>query len=190
MNGPQVDRLDVQELPLFGLREQQQIVDQAGDAGDLGLHEALDPPDLRERRIGLGAEHFELAADHRQRGAQLVRGVGDERALAGERGGEPVEHVVEGVGEHPHLVPGAAGLVDPRLELARVDAGGDRRHPPQRPRDARADEVGGEQRGGERERAGEDEGARDAVLGAAHRLQRLADADRHARASGRPRRGA
>ena len=84
---PQVDRLDVQELPLFGLREQQQIVDQARDARDLGLHEALDAADLRERRIGLRAEHLELAADHRQRRAQLVRGVGDERALAGERVG-------------------------------------------------------------------------------------------------------
>ena len=109
-----------------------------------------------------------------------MRCVGDERALAGERGGEPVEHVVERVGEHPHLVPGAAGLVDARLELARVDPRGDRSHPPQRSRDARADEVGGQQRGGERERAGKDEGARDAVLGAVHRLQGLADADPHA----------
>src|SRR3984957_10851759 len=35
----QVDRLDVQELSLFGLREQQQVVDQAGDSRYLGLHE-------------------------------------------------------------------------------------------------------------------------------------------------------
>ena len=75
----------MQELLLFGLGEQQQVVDQAGDSGDLGLHEALDAPHLLDRGVLLGAEHLELAADHRQRGAQLVRGVGDERALAGER---------------------------------------------------------------------------------------------------------
>ena len=112
--------------------------------------------------FALGGEHFELAADHRQRRAQLVRGVGDERALARERLGEAVEHVVEGVGEHPHLVALRPGVVDARVQVAGVDARGDRRHPPQRPRDARADQIGGEQRAREREQAGEDERARDA----------------------------
>ena len=64
--------------------------------------------------FGWARQHLELAADHRQRRAQLVRGVGDERALTGERLGQPVEHVVEGVGEHRDLVALAAGLVDPR----------------------------------------------------------------------------
>jgi hypothetical protein len=88
--GAEVDRLDVEELCLFGLGEPQQVVDQAGDAGDLGLDEALDAPHLLDRRVPLGAEHFELPPDHGQRSAQLVRRVRHERALAGERGGEPV----------------------------------------------------------------------------------------------------
>ena len=108
-----------------------------------------------------------------------MRGVGDERALARERVGEAVEHVVEGVGEHPHLLALTARVVDARVQVAGVDARRDRRHPPQRPRDARADQIGGEQRADEREQAREDERARDAVLGLRDRRERLADADRH-----------
>ena len=119
--------------------------------------------------MGLGGEHLELAADHGQRRAQLVRCVGHERALAGERFGEPVEHVVEGVGEHSHLVAAAAHLVDARVQLARVDLRGDRGHAPQRTRDAGADQIGRQQRAGERQHAGEDESARDAPLSCADR---------------------
>ena len=178
---PQLDRLDAQELRLLGLGQQQQVVDQPADARDLGLHEALDAAHLLAGRARLRGEHFELAADHGQRRAQLVRGVGDERALAGERLGQAVEHVVEGVGEHAHLVALPAGVVDARVQVAGVDARGDRGHPAQRARHARADQVGAEQRADEREHAGEDERARDAVLGVRDGRQRLADADRHAR---------
>ena len=112
----------------------------------------------------LRGEHLELAADHGQRRAQLVRGVGDERALARERVGEPVEHVVEGVGQHAHLVALAAGVVDARVQVAGVHARGDRRHPAQRTRHARADQIRGQQRAGEREDRGEDERPRHAPL--------------------------
>ncbi len=65
-----------------------------------------------------------------------MRGVGDERALAGERVGEAVEHVVEGVGQHPHLLALALDVVDARVQVAGVHLRGDRGHPPQRAREA------------------------------------------------------
>ena len=43
-----------------------------------------------------------------QRGAQLVRGVGDESSLRVERGREPAQHFIEGVGQLFDLVPGSA----------------------------------------------------------------------------------
>ena len=87
-------------------------------------------------RALLRGEHFQLAADDGQRRAQLVRGVGDERALAGERVGQAIEHVVEGVGQHAHLVALAAGVVDARVQVAGVDARRHGRHAAQR-RDTR-----------------------------------------------------
>ena len=137
----QLDRLDAQELRLLGLGQQQQIVHQPADARDLGLHEPLHAAHLGARRAPLRGEHFQLAADHRQRSAQLVRGVGHERALAGERVGEPVEHVVERVGQHPHLVALPARIVDPRMQIAGVHARRHRGHPAQRARHARADQI-------------------------------------------------
>ena len=77
----QIDRLDAQELRLLGLGQQQQIVHEPADPRDLSLHQALDAAHLLDRGVGLGREHLELTADHRQRRAQLMRGVGDERAL-------------------------------------------------------------------------------------------------------------
>ncbi len=92
---------------------------------------------------------------------------------------EPVEHVVEGVGEHLDLLALAARVVDPRVQVARIDARRDGGHPAQRAREARAEQVGGEQRARERQQAGEDERARDAALGMCDGRERLADADRH-----------
>ena len=135
------------------------------------------------RGIALGGQHLELAADHRQRRAQLVRGVGDERALARERVGQTVEHVVEGVGQHRDLVALAARVVDARVQVAGVHARGHRGHPAQRARQARADQIRGEQRAGERQEPGEDERARDALLGVRDGRQRLSDADGDAQAA-------
>ena len=67
---------------MLGLGEQQQVVDQPADAGDLALHVLLGAAHVVGGRVLLGGQHLELAADHRDRRAQLVRGVGDELALA------------------------------------------------------------------------------------------------------------
>ena len=107
-----------------------------------------------------------------------MRGIGDERALSGKRLGQPVEHVVEGVAEHAHLARLALGVVDPRVQIAGVHTRRDRGHPPQRARDARADQVGRQQRTRQREDPGEDERPRHARLRVRDPGQRLAHADR------------
>ena len=65
----------------------------------------------------------------------------------------------------------------PGLELAGVDPRRHRGHPPQRRRDARAGQVGGEQRQRQRHRAGQHERPRHAVLGPIDDRQRLAGPD-------------
>jgi hypothetical protein len=56
--------------------------------------------------VWIGQADLEDRALQRQRRAQLVRGVGDELALRGERGLEPLEQLVEGVAELAQLVVG------------------------------------------------------------------------------------
>jgi len=70
----QIDRPRTQELGALGLCEQQQVVDEPADAGDLGLHEGADAAHLASRGVALGSEQLELPADYGQRRAQLVRG--------------------------------------------------------------------------------------------------------------------
>ena len=106
------------------------------------VDEPVHPVELAQRRLDLAPalagillvlEQLELAAQDRQRRSQLVRGVRDEVALTAERQLEPVEHAIEGVGEHADLVPAPTESAAP-AEVAGLDARGDRRHPPQRPR--------------------------------------------------------
>jgi len=68
----QIDGFDAQEIRPLRLGQDEQVVDQPADAGDLGPDEALDAGHLGRGRILLGGEHLELAADHGQRRAQLV----------------------------------------------------------------------------------------------------------------------
>ena len=73
-----------------------------------------------------------------------MRRVGDESLLAGERGIEPLEHHVEGVGQLLELVIGAGereALTEP--QLGRPPRGlGDRPHRPQRPPGSEPAEAG------------------------------------------------
>jgi hypothetical protein len=121
----------------------------------------LDDPRHRAQvagpRLRVGERHVELGADHGQRPAQLVAGLGDEPALGGEGVPEPLEHRVEGVRELTQLVA-RAGRGHQRRP--RVAAAG---HPPrgvgdlaQRPQQAMrrgpAQAAGDDDRAGERER--------------------------------------
>ena len=173
------DRLDAQELGLLGLGEQQEVVNEAGDAERSPPARGAPPAGPPRGGLSLGGEHLQLAADHGERGAQLVRGVRDERALARERVGEAVEHVVEGVREHPHLLALALDVMDARVQIAGVHLRRHRSHSPQRSREARADQQRSEQRTGEREQAREDERPRNAALRVCHARQGLPHPDRH-----------
>ena len=101
-----------QEVVAIGLCEQQQIVDEPCQPCDLGLHQPLDALELladsEPSSRSPPLEHVQLPAQDGQRRAQLVRGVGDELALGGERRRQPVEHVVERIRQHLQLAAGAA----------------------------------------------------------------------------------
>ena len=81
----------------------EQVLDEALDPRHLGQHDALDSPHLLGRRSLAAGQHLKLPADRGERRAQLVGGVGDELALAREGVVKAVQHVVEGLGEGPHL---------------------------------------------------------------------------------------
>ncbi len=51
-----------------------------------------DPSHVVRVGVGVPGKHFELTFDDGQRGAQVMRRVGDESPLAGEGSLEPVEH--------------------------------------------------------------------------------------------------
>ena len=88
------------------------------------------------RRPGrLGQRHVDGGAHDGQRRAELVRGVGDELPLGGERAVQPVQHVIEGVGQFLELVPRAGQRQPLPQVLVRGAAGGlgDRPDRPQHP---------------------------------------------------------
>ena len=95
----QRDRLRPQAGVLFEPGEQQHVVDQPLDPRRLGQRQPLDPAHLGGVRLLLPSKHFQLAADRRQRRAQLVRRVGDEASLAQKGLVEPAEALLEGGGD-------------------------------------------------------------------------------------------
>ena len=110
----QLDRLAGDRQPaLVRSRDHQQV-----------LGELREPVDLLDGRAKRGAQllgraaraprELELGPQGRQRGAQLVAGVGDEDALALQRGLDPVEHRVERLPEPVDLVLGARAAAGAR----------------------------------------------------------------------------
>ena len=84
--------------------------------------------------------------------------------------------MIERVREDTHLLRRVPVLVDSRMQVSRVHARGDAGHPPQRRREARADQVRRAQCAHEHENPSEDEGARDPGLGALDAREGLAHA--------------
>ncbi len=84
--------------------QQQQVVHQAAEPSHVDEHvvRRLRPG----RHLGVRLRDLELGPDRRQRAAQLVRRVRDEGALPGATGRQPVQHVVQGLGQPGHLVAG------------------------------------------------------------------------------------
>ena len=96
----QVDGLS-DEGPLVGAAEQEQCFGEVDRSGVDGV-EAVD--ELAVVAVRIVAGHVEQRLRDRQRGAQLVGGVGREPLLFGDVCFEPREHAVEGVGELAELV--------------------------------------------------------------------------------------
>ena len=100
-----------------------------------------------DRRVGVGEVRFEQRPLERERGAQLVGGVGDEAALGSEGGLEPVEQLVEGAGELAQLVVGAAEG-EPLVQAAGGDRTGALVEEPKWPKDASRGQPAEADRGG------------------------------------------
>ena len=92
------------EGPLVGAAEQEQCFGEVDRSG-VDEVEAVDELVVVAARIVAG--HVEQGLRDRQRGAQLVGGVGGEALLFGDLCFEPREHAVEGVGELAELVAAA-----------------------------------------------------------------------------------
>ncbi len=95
------------EGPLVGAAEQEQRFGEVDRSGVDGV-EAVD--ELAVVAVRIVAGDVEKRLRDRQRGAQLVGGVGGESLLFGDVRFEPREHGVEGVGELAELVAAALQL--------------------------------------------------------------------------------
>ncbi len=80
------------------------------------------------RAIRITQHHVDRSPHDRQRGAQLMRSIGDEPLLALERRLESAEHLVECLGQLPELVP-RPGRRHPRRQVVLGRGTGGRRDP-------------------------------------------------------------
>ncbi len=101
----QVEGLGVHEALAFG--QDKEPRDHVLAAHDGGPDRVGHAPQVVARRLGVGERDVDFGAHDGQRRAQLVRGVGHERALRVEGRFEARQHGVEGVGELAQLVVGA-----------------------------------------------------------------------------------
>ena len=101
--GRDVERLVDARRRRLEAREREQVVHETAHARHL-------VGDEREFLVALGrvhvqvTHHLDVPGDHRERRAQLVRGVGGEAALLAERALQPVEHRVDRVDHAADLV--------------------------------------------------------------------------------------
>ena len=122
-DGGQVD-IVVDGEPALVAGEDEQRADQVLGVIDRGADVGRHAAQVGGRAVRVVEHDVDGRAHDRERGAQLMGGVGDEPLLAFERSLEPVEHVVEGVGQFVEFVAGAAQR-DPRRQVVfRGGAGG------------------------------------------------------------------
>ena len=111
------DRGEVEHLevalrrPLAG--ELDEIADEAGQLAQLREHVLAQLAALFRRQLARAREQLDVGLHGGQRGAQLVRGVGDQLALGAARLGQRLEHRVEAARQRGQLV------VADRLDAAR-----------------------------------------------------------------------
>ena len=160
---------------LVGARDHQQVVGELVEAVGL-LRRGARPPPPALARAAPAQRQLELSAQDRQRRAQLVAGVGDERALAQQRGLQAAEHLVERVAEARDLVVrGRHG--EPAAGLAGGQRRGPAAHPLDRPQRGGGHGVAGERGDQQRERAADGQQRVQALERPAALLERLADDD-------------
>ena len=123
------------EGPLVGAAEQEQGFGEVDRSG-VDVVEAIDQLAVAVVRIVAG--DLEQCLRDRQRGAQLVGGIGCESLLFGDVRLEPCEEAVDGVGEILQLVTGP-GEREALVQVALGDLPCGRRHRAQRPQDAARD---------------------------------------------------
>ena len=123
---------------LLGLRQQQQVVDQAADPRDLGLHEPLDPAHLLARGIAAGA------ASTSSWPRITVSGVRSSCEASATNARWPANASVSrssmwlnASASTVTSSPCPSGSLDARVQVARVHPRGDRGHAAQRARHAR-----------------------------------------------------
>ena len=92
------------EGPLVGAAEQEQCF---GEVDRSGVDDVEAVDEFAVVAVRIVAGHVEKGLRDRQRGAQLVGGVGCESLLFGDVRFEPRQHGVEGVGEFAELVSAA-----------------------------------------------------------------------------------
>ena len=138
-------------------------------------------------RQALGERHLELELEDRERGAQLVAGVGDEDPLAIHRLLQPVQHLVERVPQPVQLVVGARNRQAVAVAGAR-DPRGTPAHPLDRRQRERGEGVAGHARQHEQDRPADEEHLVERAQRAIALRQRRAD-DKHRGRRGRERLG-
>ena len=89
--------------------QQQQVVGEPGQPLGFGAGAAHRGGQVVPAAAGTRRQ-LQLAAQHRQRGAQLVAGVGDEGPLPGQRPLQPAEQVVHRAGQGGDLIAGGRHL--------------------------------------------------------------------------------
>ena len=106
VDGPGGGGIDGRRRLAAGQQEQprDQVVGPPAGLADHVAH----PPQLVDVGVGIGEGHVDLGPQHRQRGPQLMAGVGDEPALRIERRLQPVEHRVEAGRQFRDLAAGVA----------------------------------------------------------------------------------
>ena len=111
--------------------ERQEPVEQAVDPVEFAAQPVRQGDRLCGHGLRLGHCDIDAGPHGGQWGAQLVRGVGDEPPLRGERTLQPLQQPVDGVGEVLQLVPGT-GHGQPLVQAVRRDPPGGHGHLPQR----------------------------------------------------------
>jgi len=144
----EIGRAAFVRVRLVAAREHEQGIEQVAQLVGAALH-ALEPGHDRRTALARVEQHLDRAADHRERRAQLVAGIGGEGALAAHIAIEFFLVVVEGERECADLVLGETGRELLRAAprgFEHLDAAGETAHRLDRASSPEPAEPGGQDR--------------------------------------------